>query len=93
MLEHGWVFEETAELSSVACIDGLSSKELNVLLVAASSIAHDDDATSPWSVRNDCERAGLDSLSPDALNLDRRSRLSCFPALRCDVRLRSHNAR
>jgi len=56
------VLEEMAEQASVASVDGLSSQELNVLVVAASSVAQDDDATSLWNVRNDCERAGLNNL-------------------------------
>ncbi|MGO4156001.1 hypothetical protein [Cupriavidus sp. YAF13] len=62
MLEQGEVLEEMAEQASVASVDGLSSQELNVLVVAASSVAQDDGATSLWNVRNDCERAGLNNL-------------------------------
>lgn len=62
MLEQGEVLEEMAEQSSVARVDGLSSQELNVLAVTASNVAQDDHATSIWTVRNDCERAGLNNL-------------------------------
>lgn len=62
MLEQGEVLEEMAEQSSVASIDGLSPQELNVLVVAASSVALDDGVASLWSVRSDCERAGLNNL-------------------------------
>ncbi|MCE4543252.1 MULTISPECIES: nucleoside 2-deoxyribosyltransferase [unclassified Caballeronia] len=62
MLEQGEVLEEMAEQSSVASVDGLSSQELNVLVVVASSVLQDDDAASLWTVRNDCERAGLNNL-------------------------------
>jgi nucleoside 2-deoxyribosyltransferase len=62
MLEQGAVLEEMAERASVASVDGLSSQELSVLAVTASSVALDDHATSVWSVKNDCERAGLNNL-------------------------------
>ncbi|MBB5508733.1 nucleoside 2-deoxyribosyltransferase [Paraburkholderia atlantica] len=62
MLEQGEVLEEMAEQASVASVDGLSSHELNVLAVAASSVLQDDGATSLWTVRSDCERAGLNNL-------------------------------
>lgn len=62
MLEQGEVLEEMAEQASVASVDGLSSQELNVLAVTASSVAQDDYAASVWTVRNDCERAGLNNL-------------------------------
>lgn len=62
MLEQGEVLEEMAEQANVATVDGLSSQELNVLAVAASSVVQDDGATSLWAVRNDCERAGLNNL-------------------------------
>lgn len=62
MLEQGEVLEEMAEQASVASVDGLSSHELNVLAVAASSVLQDDGATSLWAVRSDCERAGLNNL-------------------------------
>lgn len=62
MLEQGEVLEEMAEQASVASVDGLSSQELNVLAVVASSVLQDDGATSLWAVRNDCERAGLNNL-------------------------------
>ncbi|RAS19608.1 hypothetical protein BX591_13948 [Paraburkholderia bryophila] len=62
MLEQGETLEEMAEQASVASVDGLSSQELNVLAVTASSVTQDDHATSVWSVRNDCERAGLNNL-------------------------------
>lgn len=62
MLEQGAVLEEMAEQASVASVDGLSSQELSVLAVTASSVALDDHATSVWSVKNDCERAGLNNL-------------------------------
>jgi hypothetical protein len=62
MLEQGETLEEMAGLASVASVDGLSSQELNVLAVTANSVVEDDHATSIWSVRNDCERAGLNNL-------------------------------
>lgn len=62
MLEQGEVLEEMAEQTNVASVDGLSSQELNVLAVAASSVLQDDGATSLWTVRGDCERAGLNNL-------------------------------
>ncbi|WP_175787166.1 MULTISPECIES: nucleoside 2-deoxyribosyltransferase [Burkholderia] len=62
MLEQGEVLEEMAEQASVASVDGLSSQELNVLAVTASSVAMDSYATSLFGVKNDCERAGLNNL-------------------------------
>ncbi|MFD1555235.1 nucleoside 2-deoxyribosyltransferase [Paraburkholderia silviterrae] len=62
MLEQGEVLEEMADQVGVAAVDGLSSQELNVLAVTAGSVSQDDQATSVWSVRNDCERAGLNNL-------------------------------
>ncbi|MDO3523814.1 hypothetical protein [Ralstonia pseudosolanacearum] len=62
MLKQGEVLEEMAEQASVASVNGLSSQELNVLAVAASSVASFDYATSLWGVRSDCERAGLNNL-------------------------------
>ncbi|MGN8189161.1 nucleoside 2-deoxyribosyltransferase [Burkholderia sp. 22088] len=62
MLEQGEVLEEMAEQSNVASIDGLSSQELTVLGVIASSVFRDDGATPLWEVKNDCERAGLNNL-------------------------------
>lgn len=61
MLEQGEVLEEMAEQANVASVDGLSSQELNVLAVAASSVAQDDWPTSLWEVRNACDRAGLNN--------------------------------
>ncbi|NUA32234.1 hypothetical protein [Cupriavidus basilensis] len=62
MLEQGETLEEIAEQSNVADADGLSSQELNVLGVTASSMFQDDSPTSLWAVKNDCERAGLNNL-------------------------------
>lgn len=62
MLEQADVLNEIAEQSTVADVDGLSSQEFNVLSVVASSVFQDDLATSLWSVRNDCERVGLNNL-------------------------------
>lgn len=61
MHEQGEVLEEMAEQANVASIDGLSPHELNVLAVAASSVAQDDCPTSVWEVRSACERAGLNN--------------------------------
>ena len=61
MLEQGEVLDEMAEQSSVASVDGLSSKELNVLAVIATNVTQDDHATQIWNVRSDCERAGLNN--------------------------------
>lgn len=62
MLQQGAVLEEMAEQSHVASVDGLTSQELNVLAVAASSVVLDDYATALWGVKSDCERAGLNNL-------------------------------
>ncbi|MGC5829437.1 hypothetical protein LDP08_02470 [Ralstonia pseudosolanacearum] len=62
MLEQGEVLDEIAEQSSVAAVDGLSSQELNVLSVVASSVLQDDLPTALYGVRNDCERVGLNNL-------------------------------
>lgn len=62
MLEQGEVLDEIAEQSSVAAVDGLSSQELNVLSVVASSVLQDDLPTPLYGVRNDCERVGLNNL-------------------------------
>lgn len=62
MLQQGEVLEEMAEQASVAAVDGLSSQELNVLAVTASSVVVDHCPTSLWNVKNDCERAGLNNL-------------------------------
>lgn len=62
MLEQGEVLEEMAEQANVVDLDGLSSQELTVLRVIASSVSRDDSATPLWEVKNDCERAGLNNL-------------------------------
>lgn len=62
MLEQGETLEEMAEQANVASVDGLSSQELNVLAVTASNVAQDDLPTSLYTVRNDCDRAGLNNL-------------------------------
>lgn len=62
MLEQGEVLEEMAEQASVASVGGLSSQELNVLAVAASSATAFDYPAALWGVRSDCERAGLNNL-------------------------------
>ncbi|MGH8781015.1 hypothetical protein [Paraburkholderia sp.] len=62
MLEQGETLEEMAEQTNVAAVDGLSSQELNVLAVTASNVAQDDLPTSLYTVKSDCERAGLNNL-------------------------------
>lgn len=62
MLEQGKVLDEIAEQSTVATVDGLSSQELNVLGVVASSVFQDNAATALYQVRSDCERIGLNNL-------------------------------
>ncbi|CAM8826342.1 nucleoside 2-deoxyribosyltransferase [Burkholderia pseudomallei] len=62
MLEQGEVLEEMAEQASVASVDGLSSHELSVLAVTASSVEMYSYATSLSGVKRDCERAGLNNL-------------------------------
>lgn len=62
MLEQGEVLEEMAEQANVATVDGLSSQEITVVGVIASSVFQDDAPVSVWEVKNDCERAGLNNL-------------------------------
>jgi len=62
MLEQGETLEEMAEQANVAAVNGLSSQEITVLGVIASSVFQDDFAVSTTEVRNNCERAGLNSL-------------------------------
>lgn len=62
MLRQGATLENMAEHSNLAGVAGLSSLELSVLGVVASSVDVDGYATPLWGVKNDCERAGLNNL-------------------------------
>lgn len=62
MLEQGETLEEMAEQTSVAAVDGLSSQEVTVIGVIASSVFQDDFAVSVTEVKNNCERVGLNPL-------------------------------